>query len=281
MITNFDSIVFKPEWMRPPSWRWMASEEFLADPYKEVDTVKSDPALRELSEFKRCVKKNLNNPHAFWKKYPEMSTAYQIFLSDMAEGWRWLIEAYLMTDLTDRKIANRLDVPIDAGTIKRYRTSFFDISLYNNSEAAIMANLLAVSKARAFDTGIPDFTWKVFAYVWGPDKFEQTFFPKGKRPQECREWLKTESERMIDVHTFHTTRDLRNMYNDNVINLLDTARQHWQIPDQGGHLAKEDKESFLNTLSRHVHMKILDAPPKKDYGETYNEEDKKVFEKAK
>ena len=281
MVTDLDSMVFKPEWMRPPSWRWSVSEEYLADPYKDPDYIKNDSYLRELVDFKRFVKCNLDDPGRYWKKYPDMATAYNIFLSNVSEGGRWLIEAYLMTSMSDGEIADRLKIDgMKEGVIARYRKIFFDIDSYRNSEAAVTANLLATSKVKSTDTGISDFTWKLFSYVWGARAFEMMFFPhKGDIPDTYKQWLREKSSNMMDVYSFHTTRRLKDMYNENVIDVINTAKDYWELDSDTGDWGKESRQLFLDDLSRHAHIHILGSKPKKDYSETFNPEEAKVFDK--
>lgn len=280
----FDDITQRPPWMRPPQWRWMQSEEFLANPTLLPDSGNTDEITRELIRFKRYAKKNIDKPHKYWKKYPSMSTAYHMYLSSISSGWRWILEAYLMTDLTNKEITKRLKVDMDERVIRRYRRIFFDIEHYRNSEAAVTANLLATSKVKLDATGISDYTWKLFAYVWGPDAFEQMFFPKGgRRKREHMDWMREMNSKNLDIYSFHLTQDLQNQYTEDAMNILNTARNYWDLKDNDlSDLNQQSKREFIDVLSRKVHMKILDANEKEDttYTESFSEDASEIFSKA-
>ena len=263
-MLSYDDILFKPEWMRPPSWRWLASDEYLADPTKNVKEIKSDRVLIETVNFKRLLKNHNDNPRIYWKRHPHLAAAFQIYLKTMHDSWRWVMEAYLMTDLSDEEIAKRMKTGISPAVVMRYRKLFFDIGSYRESEAAVTANLLATSKVKATATGVSDYTWKLFAYVWGPDAFEVTFLPHKIKPAESHiDWLRTVSARNLDAHSFQLTASMREMYNEEAMGIVNTAKQYWDISKkETDDLEQQSKKQFLDTLSRSINTVLMSAPAK-------------------
>jgi hypothetical protein len=260
----YDDLLHRPEWMRPPSWRWLASESFLADPTKDVDEVMADPIIYEAARFKRLLKTQPDRPAHQWREYKDVSAAFQMYLNSVNDGWRWILEAYLMTGLDDKEISERLKVDITPSIVKRYRGLFFDISPYRDSKQAVTANLLSTSKVRVGATGVSDYTWKVFAYVWGPDAFEEAFFPSKEKMQNIyTEWLRINTSQSLDSAAFHLASDMRTAYNESAMSIIETARHYWDIPDSStDSLADQAKKDFLDSLSRSIHMAVISAPPK-------------------
>lgn len=275
---NFDAIEYRPEWMKPPSWRWIASEEYLADPTKRLSETQ-DEYIKEAASFKRELKKNIDNPEEVWKKYHQMATAFQLYLKNQNDGWKWLLEAYLMTDLTDRQISRRLNIRMPVGVVERYRKVFFDIEPYRLSKAAVMANVLSTSKVCLDASGISDYTWKIFAYTWGAAAFERMFFPNHtKRNTEHIQWLRNASSMSMDVYAYHLTSSLKSSYNENALAVINTAKAYWDIPtEEQSKLNKQAKSDFLDTLSTKIHMSLLEAPKINNVQEDFTEQASQVF----
>jgi len=277
---SFDAIDLRPEWMKPPSWRWLAAAHYLANPTANISAEK-DPYIREAGQFKRELKQNLDSPKTVWNKYEEMATAFQMYLNTKQDGWKWLIEAYLMTDLADNHIVNRLGIDIPIGVVKRYRKMFFDISSYKRSQAAVMANVMSTAKVTIMNTGVADYTWKIFAYVWGASAFEAMFLPTGKKrdPEHIR-WMREAASASLDVYSYHLTSTLKSTYNEQAIGILNTAKSYWDIPaETSDSLTARSKKEFLDSLSSSIYMTILDAEPKKTakVQEDFSDESAKVF----
>jgi len=282
-MDQFDTITLKPEWMRPPCWRWMVSEDYLANPTLYIDDIGEDSILAEAARYKRYEKIHLNSPRKLMRRFPAMQEAFQIYLNSRQEGWKWMLEAYLMTGLSDREIASRFKLPMKEEVIRRYRKVFFDIDSYRHSLPAVTANLLATSRVKADSTGVSDYTWKVFAYVWGAEAFENMFLPvQGRKDQEQLLWLRETNSVRLDAYAFNVTSNMKSTYNEQALATLDTASKYWDIKEEDKSRLKADSAgAFLEQITEQVNMTIKTSPAKKNsVEEDYNMDPSEVFENA-
>jgi len=237
---------------------------FLADPSTPLKSVSKDRFLFTGAKFYRDRKK-VDKQYTYYKsKFPYITPAFEIYTHNRMDGWRWFIEALLMTPLTDAEIVDALKIKCSPEVIKAYRKLFFDIDAFRESPAAVTANILSTSRAAAMDFNNCDYTWKIFAYTWGAEAFlDQFSCNKQKINKKYKTWFKDLTNDRLTVHSFQITSDLRLMYNNQAMDVLRLAREYWTIPsesmEKGENIAKQD---FVDSILGHVDMCLMSASEK-------------------
>jgi hypothetical protein len=248
---DINDTLLKPEWMRSPSWRWSVVQSYLADPLKPYTEVKCDKYLSEAVQFYKDRKKYLDNPAKLKKDHPESSLAFELYCANRPGGWRWYLEALMMTDTSNEDIKKILKVDCPLDTLNIFQSMFFDVRPYRESEVAVYANILSTSRASITNFNNHDYTWKMFSYCWGAEDFIEQFCFKAKEPNaEHRKWFRAVSGNNITVNTFHTTNDMRLLYNQQALEVIRTAQTFWTI-------APEDKQTAESIASNGVLSNLL------------------------
>jgi hypothetical protein len=265
-VIDLNNIVLKPDWMRPPAWRWAVAQSFLADPMKPIVLAQKDKYLGDAVGFYKARKQYVQDPVAYAKKYPDIATAFELYCDSRPSGWRWYIEALLMTGISCEDLQKVLKVNCPVSALEMFRKLFFDIEEYKNSEIAVYANVLSTSRTVISDFSNYDYTWKIFAYCWGAEDFIKQFCFKSREPnKEHREWFKEFTMNNMTVGSFHLTNDLRMTYNMQAMEIIKTAQQYWSIPksaiDDGEKMVKDD---VMGELLGHIDMQLMKADMKID-----------------
>jgi hypothetical protein len=263
-ITFVDSLLLKPEWLRAPSWRWSVIQSYLADPVKSNAPIQSDKFLTEAVQYYKDRKKFVKDPAKVKKAHPESSLAFELYSNNRPGGWRWYIEALMMTgtSIEDIQKALKVDCPVDALNI--FRNVFFDITPYIESEIAVYANVLSTSRVAAANPDNHDYTWKMFAYCWGADDFIKRFCFKAKeQSKEHREWFKMMAASNIALNSYHASSDLRLMYNNQAVEVLRLAQTYWSVdPDSTKTADSMVGNSVVSNVQKHIDLTLLDAEKK-------------------
>lgn len=262
--TNISELTLRPEWMRAPSWRWGLAQSFLADPTKPLSLANKDQYLGQAAKFYKDRKQYARDPKIFAKKHPALTEAFEIYCDNRAGGWRWYIEALMMTGLDSKALAKELKVKCSPESIEMYRKLFFDISGYRESQIAVYANVLSTSRACITDFSNYDYTWKLFAYCWGPEAFIEQFCFKDTNPNvKYKEWFKSFAQNNVTINAFHLSHDLKMTYNMQALEVIKTAQTFWTIPqkavDDAEKLVTED---VVSGLIGHIDMQLMRADMK-------------------
>ena len=276
---TLEDVTLKPEWMRPPPWRWSAMQSYLADPLKPYDKLRTDKYLTEAVSFYNDRKKYIGKDNAKLKKaHPECNLAFELHSQSRPGGWRWYLEALLLTGMPETEIRKilKVDCPVDA--IKLFRSIFFDVSAYQESEVAVYANVLSTSRAAINDFNNHDYTWKMFAYCWGAEEFIKHFCSRDKEiDKEHLKWFRQMSSGNLTRGSYHATNDMRIMYNAQALEVLRTAQTYWNLPENalGGGETMIQREIVSNIIG-HVDMHLMAAEQRpgaveKRYSELYQD----------
>lgn len=263
-MVNLDAIFFKPEWMRCPQWRWQAVTGYLADPSQSTLKIRHDSTLYEGAQFIRMRKSLNGNTLACAKRHPEIVSAFDLYSNSRIDGWRWFLESFLMTGISDEEIVKMLKVDCSKDIIKAFRELYFDVRNYLHSEIATTANVLSISRQLAADHNSYDFTWKLFAYTWGADAFAEQFcYKKPLTIKKYKDWFKEISNERLAINSFHLTSDLRMAYNEQSLAVLKMAQDSWNISDKAMSDATEiAQRSFIDALNGHVDLTLMRASEK-------------------
>jgi len=194
-------------------------------------------------------------------KYPAMHEAFMIHLhAGNQGGYRWLVEAMLMTDATNKEIANEFCPLHGAETIEMYRKVYFDIDHYRERKANVLCSILAQSLAKTHAATDCDFTWKIIAYTQGFDAFREfvAFRAGGMLPDPIKTWFRDVSSFRRSYGEFNLTSSLRNMYRQDALAVLDHADRHWSMQNSAmakniagtGSLTEETGRSVLESLEQ-------------------------------
>jgi hypothetical protein len=151
-----------------PAWRYIVASAVVVRP-RSAKGKELDKYTEELVEFLKLVSKDTDEARDM---YPDIADAFDIYNSNQRlYGHRWVVEAYLMTDASDRYIAEKYDFPTKRKAIAAYRKLFFDIDSYRHLKECIFGNVLCLAALNHHDMDDCDFDWKAYAYSFGKKDF--------------------------------------------------------------------------------------------------------------
>lgn len=260
-LASLDDYLIKPDWIKPPCWRWTLIARQLANLTSPVKQITKDSVLIEGSRFYQDKTVNKITERACMKKYPEMKLAYDLFQKSEPGGWRWYIEGLLMTGVDDSEIRKLLGIDVPKDALKLFRQMYFDISSYRESELAVMANVLSSARNHMNVENDCDFLWKHFAYVWGPDPFIQMF---GVRRTEVKrdfiKWFKSQVRADISAFSFRCTSNLRELHSEDVREVLSLAKDFWTMPEgEVNVIADQAAQENLAEIFKHLDYSIVSS----------------------
>ena len=269
-LASLDDYLIKPDWMKPPCWRWTLIVRQLANLTKPVKQITKDSTLIEGSNFFRDKTVAKISEQACQKKYPEMKLAYDLFQKSEPGGWRWYIEGLMTAGVDDAELKKLLDIDIPKDTLKLFRNLYYDIDSYRQSELAVMANVLSAARNHMNAENDCDFLWKHFAYVWGADPFIQMF---GVRRTEVKrdfvKWFKSQVRADVSAFSFRCTSNLRELNNESVREVLKLAKDFWTLPEgEVNVIADQAAQENLAEIFKHIDFTIAKADgPKSKFEE--------------
>lgn len=264
-MLDYNAILAKPFWLRPPCWRWNIILAFQADPSLDPLLVQQDDYLYEGILYYRSKKISVNlGSTAYISKYPELAYVHDIFNCGRYGSWRWIIEALITAGLDNRAIVTLLNVPITEQAIQIYRKLFFDVEDYLHSGPAVESNILSTSRLSMQGRLDCDYTWKLFGYIWGGPAFIDNFMSKRMSPDaKVLKWFKDLARERLTINAFQASSELRYSYNIEGLEILKTAKEYWAITEddmqQGEDLAAN---SFISSMASHIDMCLLRAADK-------------------
>lgn len=234
-MTPLERIEAVPLAMRHPAWRWNAALLAVAD---RANAVRSEAAFKADAYITRAIsfckdKANpVTSPKAYWTRYPDIYEAYLYNMSANPNGgYKWQLEAMLMTDATPAEIADNYLFVAGEDTVRAYQNLFFDITPYKDKPCAILANVLASSLSASRGIDDYDYSWKAFAYHKGYDNLLQFLkFRTGARlPKVLKKFFDEMTQDRVSYGAFSASSQLRNMYNQQAISLLDVASKYYTV----------------------------------------------------
>lgn len=221
----------------------------------------NDKYLVTACEFYRNRQQIVSRNPEHIAKFPAMHEAFMLHMhAGNNGGYKWLVEAMLMTDASDEEIANEFCPLHGKETIATYRKVYFDIDHYRHRKANVLCSILAQSLTKTHSETDCDFTWKVIAYTQGFEAFREfvAFRAGGLLPETMRSWFRDISSFRRSYGEFNLTSSLRNMYRQEAIAVLDHADKHWSMQNSaaskmmsgGGSLTEETGRSVLESLEQ-------------------------------
>lgn len=263
MINNAKELILTPSSMRPPSWRWLVILEYLADLNSHFELIKNDPFLTQGISFYKSRKLNRKSPEFYLKNYLDITRAFQIYAHNKPNGWRWVIEALLLTGASPEDISKSLKLPteITPEIIKCYSKLFFDVTDYLVSEPAVTANILGVSPSVPVDFCNFDYVWKRFAYTFGVDPFIGYFGSKKRvRIPEYDDWVRDLAKDTMSDLALQVMNDRRLCFNDVGIKILQTAKDFWILPKDAEKTVQDTvMKSFIDQVGGCIDVSLMSA----------------------
>jgi hypothetical protein len=258
---SVEEYLHTPDWCKSPAWRWDLITSFVADPYKELKSVKDDKVLVEGAMYYRDKFLHSDRPLDIRTKYPEYALAMDLYTNAHCEGMRWVIEALLMTEMNDDEIVDALKVDISPKAVNIFRKLFFDVDSYRNSDIAMLTNILSVSKLRTGDTSFCDYSWKWFAYVWGSKIFlDQIPGKKSTMDQKYVRWYKGLLKDNLFIQAADLSKNTRNLFNHQALEVLRVAKDYLTVNDDDISTAQSGGiDGFLSDLHKNVDMVLMSS----------------------
>jgi hypothetical protein len=255
-----DSTVFAEEWQRPPQWRWKEAMEHFANPYL-VSEIKKDEYLYRVCQFYKYRKRWDNSAERLMSRYPDIKRAFDCYVDVGPSGWKWYIEALLLTDADSEEISKMLHSGMSADVVEAYKKLFFDVDIYGESERAVDVNIFGATRDAVASFNNYDFTWKLIAYTWGADKFLAYSSPRKKRvDKKLKKWFEDVIQDRVIEHTFHISSNMKLMYNEAAIDILKTAQSFWTVADEDlDQLKSRKKDEYLESLLESVDTALQNA----------------------
>ena len=153
----------RPSYLRHPAWRWQLALHSILDSGMSDIYATEDPWLIEACTFYNSL---VGGMKALWLKsrYPEMYEAWQLNQQVHPQcGLKWVLDGMLMTPENDATIAQVFpQFWHGAKTVECFRRVFFDIAEFQNNDALLLNNLLAIS-IPSTEWSDNDFVYKIFA----------------------------------------------------------------------------------------------------------------------
>jgi len=248
---GFESI--KPNYLRHPAWRWAVAMSCMVDGSdpKEIMRVASlsdDTWLLEACTFFRYREDIIHSTMSFRSKHPAMFEAFLIHNdSKTTGGFKWLLEAYLMTNATDEMIAEEVGTLHGARTIELYRKVYFDIDHYRSKPSSVLCNVLATSLSMHHEQSEVDFTWKSFAYTMGFEAMKNLvrFKTGGTLSPEYATYFRTVTGDRRIYNAYHATGDIRARHVESALLLVDSADKHYNMSKLKDGLEEDGKVGEL------------------------------------
>lgn len=254
-----------PAWLRPSCWRWLGCHEILLTRRCGGPLPKGmDKTCRNLFRFLQEQKKVTKDIDHYLKKWPEITMAYQIFLHNGRRGWRWVVEACLLSGASYAEIVEALALPeLTENVLKEYAKVFFDVMDLRDNEAALNSCVFAFTDTSLNHMGMCDYSWKKFAIRFGLEDFLLKISPKSEVHRD--EWTDWEKEVVINDMTsnsLHIPENIMQGYTEDAVNLLNIVRELWNVrKDEIDMKEAEARITHLQNLRDNVHLMVMSEAP--------------------
>jgi len=188
-----------------------------------------DHYLNETVKFYRMWSSKGNNTLTS-RKFPALYEATQIHMNSRPGGYRWLVEAALMTSSTDEEIAELFAFRYGSDTVHAFRRVYFDIDAYRSKKAVVFCNVLSTSLANLRGPEDYDFTWKVFCYEHGKDGLAALidFHTGAPFNKKYLTYFKNMTNSRLSYNSFHVS-TLSQSHRESAMRTLENAQQMWNF----------------------------------------------------
>ncbi len=186
--------------------------------------------------FDRDYRKNFKNPELD-RKYPGCRAALEVFSDSRPGGWKWMMEALLMSSDTDRQLADLIGDRKAEKAVQAYRKLFFDIDDYRDSPMAVSVNVLASAGNRAGVMGTSDYVWKLFSYTWGAEEFMSAVCKgpeTGAMTDRQQKWMADAVRQENMFRAMNAVEELKTGWSESAAMTLDSTRHLWSRQNESG-----------------------------------------------
>lgn len=256
-----------PGYIRQPNWRWNVVMAYQADPGLSEAYVIRDPVLFNAVRFYRMFRgDNLNGSQKYTivsRMFPEVLEAFVIYHNGSNGcGYRWALEAAVMTGESSEEIAKLFPFNGGAKTVETYVKMFFDVRDYLKSEMSLISSVLASSLSRDVDTSDYDFTWKSAAFYNGMDGLRALVRCRagGRLTQKMRAWMREVINDRYLYRTYTLSSNMKKEYVEQSLALYSAVQTHWRIED--GKELVDDSDTVPKQFLEAVRM-IVENPVNK------------------
>ena len=218
--------------MRPPMWRWS----------RIVSTGPDGPVKGEDQwigrgwRFDRDYRKGASGTELD-RKYPGCRAALEAFSDSRPGGWKWMLEALLMSSSSDRDLADLIGDRKAGKAVTAYRKLFFDIDEYRDSPMAVSVNVLASAGNRAGVMGTSDYVWKLFSYTWGAEEFMNAVCrgpETGSMTDKQQKWMAAAIRQENMFRAMNAVEELKAGWSEQAAMTLDSTRHLWSHQGETG-----------------------------------------------
>ena len=229
--------VIKPNYLRHPGWRWNVALRCMVDGSDTDSVIRSarlaaDPCLVEACEFYRGREEIASHSDYHRMQHPVIHEAFMLRLSaNFFGGYKWLLEALLMTDASNKEIADQFHPLYGEDTVEMFRKVFFDVDHYRSNPANMLVSVFANSMQTTHSSTDCDFTWKAFAYQRGFEAFLELirFRAGGLLPAPHVSFIREVAKQRAYYNAYHVSASLRASYNQAALALFDHADKLWHL----------------------------------------------------
>ncbi len=239
-------------WRRPPMYRWMKINEIPDD----ASLKGLDPWISKGCGFRREWSDRVPSDKLD-VKYPGVREAVETFADNKPGGWRWMLEALLMTPETDKALASHIGANEAEPVITAYRKLFFDIDLYRHSPVSVSVNVLASAGNRAGVMGVSDYVWKLFAYTWGAEGFIEAVCKgtgSGLMEEQQKKWLAATIQQENMFRAASAVKEIQAGWSEQAARTLEDTKESWT---KIGTTATED--IFARYLDELLALKLVNV----------------------
>jgi hypothetical protein len=235
------TLALTPNYLRHPQWRWSVASRCLTDPSLSVEqALRASHAGKDRWLAEACSfysKRNavaVDDPSCMLQ-HPVMFEAFLLHADCKEEGgFRWLLEALLMTGESYDKIASVFNPLHGPAVVEMYQKVYFDVSYYLKNRACTFCTILAASIRESDPNYDADVTWKMLAYDRGFDAFLELikFKTGGRMPDHLIEYMNQVSSHRRVYNEYHITQSLRSSMREEAAQIAEQADRRRKA-DQG------------------------------------------------
>jgi hypothetical protein len=245
--------LLKPYSMREPAWRFNLALAFAVAPQLNESLGFEDRYLNHAIQFYRRWSDKVSNKMAS-REYPSIFEATQIHLNSRPTGgYRWLLEAALMTSATDEEIADLFSFRYGADTIRAFRRIYFDIDPYRDKKACVVANVLSTSLSNMRGSEDYDYTWKMMCYDNGWEGLLALIDYQAGSPftKKFQKYFRDMSTSRISYNSYHIS-VLKQSHRESAMRTIETAQTLWHTEsktqvDKGSEELQEAAKQILES----------------------------------
>jgi len=211
-----------------------------------------DKYINMLMEYMRNQRNGLNNTAMLFGPSLAIAQAYHIFHRAGIGGFRWFVEAFIMSGAQEEEIAKHIQMDEAKRTIRAYKKLFFDIYPYRNHKINLIANVMSMSDSPMKGGLDCDMGWKMLAYTKGVKAIKElSAFMLGKPfGADMRKWY---SDITRDLTLYAGFNKLYNnaaiQFTQDIALILGTVKSNWVLTEDINKRLVEAEDSPMKLLN--------------------------------